>query len=147
MESMMTGTASRNAIPTHEIVEFCTAKLYAVMGELASAYAAAKAMGVNQEVIGARLGKKKKGQISRILNAPKNITVWTLGAIALAMDSDLEIKITPFAEKSLVNFKHETPRDEVPTTTDGASAKVEIEEFPPTPKSPRANSVELALAD
>jgi hypothetical protein len=126
MEFIMTGTADRSPIAKHDIVEFCTGKLYALMGELSSALAYAKKQGVNQEVICARLDKDK-AQISRVFNVAKNVTFWTACEAALAMDCDIDFKITPFALKPIVNFKHEVPADPVqPGTVSQARVKTEI---------------------
>jgi hypothetical protein len=143
MEFTMTGTADRSPIAKDEIVEFCTGKLYALMGELSAALAYAKQQGVNQEVISARL-EKDKAQISRVFNVPKNVTVWTACEAALAMDCDVEFKITPFALKPIVNFKHEVPPDNIQPGT-VSRTNVKKTEFPSNQSTATTSSTGLIV--
>ena len=104
METTLTGQADRTPIPYEERAEFWAEKVYLATSEMVSAYKwISEREGVNREVIADRL-ERDKGQISRLLNGQRNLTIRLLSEMALAMEHNLQIEIIPFTELAIPNY-------------------------------------------
>lgn len=122
----MTGSMD-SPIPLDRRTGFWAQKVLSATAAMMKAYGEARAIGITQNVIAARL-ERNKSQVSNWLRGQRNLTVRTLAEMALAMDCDLRIQFVPFNRIPRVNYEWSPAEAE----TDGASSQAMVFQVPTT---------------